>query len=166
MHSKTRKVVMSSMLAALVCVATMIIKIQLTPNGYINLGDGVVNLSGWILGPLYGFLASGIGSALADMFSGYAFYIPVTFLIKGAMAVVAYYVIRFLKGKLSIIKCSVIATILAELVMVVGYYLFEGAFYGFDVALLSMPGNAIQSVAGIVTGTLLIQLFDKSGISV
>ena len=64
----TKKVVTASMLAALVCVATMIIKIPSPLKGYINLGDCIVLLSGWLLSPLYGFLAAGIGSALADIF--------------------------------------------------------------------------------------------------
>ena len=67
----TKRIVTASMLAALVCVATMIIKIPSPLKGYINLGDCVVLLSGWLLSPLYGFLAAGIGSALADVFSGY-----------------------------------------------------------------------------------------------
>ena len=151
---KTKRIVMSAMLAALVCVATMIIKIQLTPNGYINLGDGVIILSGWALGPLYGFLAAGIGSALADLFSGFVLYAPVTFIVKGLMAVASYYVIKKLKS-------VIFAAILAEIVMILGYYIFEGFVYGFGTALLSMPGNAIQSIAGIVTGTLLVKMLQK-----
>ena len=151
---KTKRIVMSAMLAALVCVATMIIKIQLTPNGYINLGDGVIILSGWMLGPLYGFLAAGIGAALADLFSGFVLYAPVTFIVKGLMAVASYYVIKKLKS-------VIFAAILAEIVMILGYYIFEGFVYGFGTALLSMPGNAIQSIAGIVTGTLLVKMLQK-----
>ena len=59
------------MLAALVCVATMVIKIPSPLNGYINLGDCIVLLSGWLLSPVYGFMAAGLGSALADLFAGY-----------------------------------------------------------------------------------------------
>ena len=75
------------MLAALCCVATMIIKIPSPLKGYLNLGDCVVLLSGWLLGPAYGFAAAGIGSALADIFSGYVIYAPATFIIKGLMAI-------------------------------------------------------------------------------
>ena len=82
---------MASLLAALCCVATMIIKIPSPLKGYLNLGDCVVLLSGWFLSPLYGFLAAGLGSALADVFSGYVTYAPATFVIKGIMALIAYY---------------------------------------------------------------------------
>ena len=62
------------MLAALICVATMVIKIPSPLNGYINLGDCIVLLSGWLLSPVYGFMAAGLGSALADLFAGYVTY--------------------------------------------------------------------------------------------
>ncbi len=159
--NNTRKVVMSAMLAALVCVATMIIKIQLTPNGYINLGDGIVILCGFLLGPLYGFLAAGIGSALADLFSGFVPYMPATFVVKGFMAVLSYAMIKWLSSRVNKTVAVIISAVLAEAVMVIGYYIFEGFVYGFAAALLSMPGNAVQSVAGIVTGTLLVKMYQR-----
>ena len=64
----TRKIVMSAMFAALVCIATMMIRIPSPLKGYLNLGDGIVLLAGWMLPPFYGFLAAGAGSALADLF--------------------------------------------------------------------------------------------------
>ena len=61
MHSKTKKLVISALLTALVCVATMIVKIPSPLKGYLNLGDCVVLVSGWLLSPVYGFLAAGLG---------------------------------------------------------------------------------------------------------
>ena len=61
----TKRIVIAAMLAALTCVATMIIKIPSPLKGYLNLGDCVVLICGWFLSPLYGFLAAGIGSAFA-----------------------------------------------------------------------------------------------------
>ena len=87
-NNATKRIVMAAMLAALTCVATMVIKIPSPLKGYLNLGDCVVLLAGWMLSPVYGFLAAGIGSALADVFSGYVLYAPATFVIKGAMALV------------------------------------------------------------------------------
>lgn len=157
MYDRTKKMVMTAMLAALVCVATMIIKIQLTPNGYINLGDGVILLASSTLGSFYGFFAAAIGSALADLLSGFVVYAPATFFIKGLMAVAAFYVMKK-TSKLKNATISVItAAVVAEIVMILGYYIFESILYGFETALLSMPGNAIQAVAGIVTGVLLVR---------
>ena len=44
-------------MAALVYVATSIIQIPSPVNGYVNLGDCFVLLSGWLLGPWYGAAA-------------------------------------------------------------------------------------------------------------
>ena len=71
---KIRKLVLAALLAALVCVATMVVQIPSPMQGYVNLGDCFVLLSGWLLGPWYGFAAGGIGSMLADLFLGYAHY--------------------------------------------------------------------------------------------
>ena len=57
----TQRIVIAAMMASLVCVATMVVKIPSPLNGYLNLGDCVVLLAGWMLSPAYGFLAAGIG---------------------------------------------------------------------------------------------------------
>ena len=96
---KTRMVVMSAMLASLTCVATMIIKIPTPLHGYANLGDCIVLLSAFLMPVSYGFCAAAIGSALADVLSGYAMYAPATFIIKGLMALSGYFVFEgFLYG--------------------------------------------------------------------
>ena len=52
---KTRKLVYAALFAALTCVMTMIVKIPVpATGGYVNLGDCVVLLAGWVLGPMYG----------------------------------------------------------------------------------------------------------------
>ena len=87
MNSKStvtlKKLVMAALFAALACVATMSIKIP-TPgtSGYIHPGDAIVILAGVVLGPAWGFLAGGIGSAMADLLGGYFVYVPITFVIK------------------------------------------------------------------------------------
>ena len=118
MKTKTQKIVMASLLAALCCVAPMIIKIPSPLKGYLNLGDCVVLLSGWILSPLYGFLAAGLGSALADVFSGYVTYAPATFIIKGLMALVAYFGFKILQNKIGNLPSRIISGIVAEVIMV------------------------------------------------
>lgn len=55
-------------------------------NGFVNLGDCFVLLSGWLLGPWWGGAAGGIGSMLADLLLGYGHYAPGTLIIKGLMA--------------------------------------------------------------------------------
>ena len=161
-NNKTKKIVMAAMFAALCCVATMIIKIPSPLKGYLNLGDCIVLLSGFMLCPLYAFLAAGVGSALADVFSGYAIYAPATFVIKGVMALVAFYGFKLLHNKAGITPSRIISGIVAEIIMVMGYFVFEGFMYGFAPSAVNIPANAVQGVAGIILGVILAKIFDKS----
>ncbi len=161
MANKTKKLVFSALFAALVCVATMVIKIPSPLNGYINLGDSVVLMCGWLLGPLYGFFAAGIGSALADVFSSYVVYAPATFIIKGVMALIAYGLHKKFKNDTAGL---IISAVVAELFMCAGYYVFEGFMYGFGASLVNIPPNMVQGVAGIIVGFILVKIFKKSNI--
>ncbi len=162
MKTKTQKLVMASMLAALCCVATMIIKIPSPFKGYLNLGDCVVLLSGWLLPPAYGFAAASIGSALADVFSGFATYAPATFIIKGIMALIACFCHRAMVKKTGTLPSRIVSGTLAEIMMILGYFLFEGVLYGFVPSALNIPANAMQGLAGLVIGIILVKLFEKT----
>lgn len=161
----TQKIVLAAMLAALVCVATMVIKIPSPLKGYMNLGDCVVLVAGWLLSPIYGFLAAGLGSALADLFSGYVVYAPVTFAIKGLMALAAYFLYKVLSKKINGSVSRIISGFIAEVIMILGYYLFEGFMYGFEASLVNIPANAVQGAAGLILGIVLIKIFEKTKIS-
>lgn len=164
MKRNTKNLVFAALLAAVTCVATLVIHIPSPLNGYINLGDCFVLLSGWLLGPVYGFLAAGIGSALADLFLGYAVYAPATFVIKGLVAVMAYVMFRSLVKIKNKTLTYVISGIVAELVMVGGYYVFEGFMYGFIESAVNIAPNCVQAVAGIVCATILVAVVNKTGV--
>ena len=86
-NDNLKKMVTAALLAALTCAATMSVRIPtLGTGGYIHPGDALVILCGIILGPSWGFLAGGIGSALADLLGGYFIYVPITLAIKGLVA--------------------------------------------------------------------------------
>ena len=161
MKKVTQKIVLSALFAALVCVATMLITIPSPLKGYINLGDGIVLLAAWILPLPYGIAAAGLGSALADLFSGYVAYAPATFVIKALMAVMAYFCYKLFAKKLNSTLSRIFSAILAETVMILGYFLFEGILYGFLPSLVNIPANAVQAVAGIIIGAALITVFEK-----
>ena len=132
-NNSLKRLVLAALFAALACVATMSIRIP-TPgtNGYIHPGDAIVILSGVILGPVWGFLAGGIGSALSDLIGGYFMYVPVTFVIKGLIALVAGLIYEKI-GKTQ--KSRYIAVILggiADIILVAGgYFLCESTFLGY-----------------------------------
>lgn len=157
----TQKTVLAALMAALICVATFAVRIPSPLKGYLNLGDCAVLLAGWMLPPVYGFLAAGLGSALADLLSGYAVYAPATFAVKGAMALVAFFGFRLLNKKLSGLPSRIVSGLIAEAVMILGYYVFEGFLYGFGAAAVNIPANGVQGAAGLILGCALVKAFEK-----
>ena len=86
---KTRKLVYLALFTALTTAATMVVRVPSPTGGYVNAGDAVVLLCAFVLGPVPGAVAAGIGSALADIFGSYFLYAPATLVIKGLTALVA-----------------------------------------------------------------------------
>ena len=161
--STAQKLAVSALFAAFACAATMIIKIPSPLNGYINPGDCIVLTAGWMLSPLYGFFAAGVGSALADLFSGYIVYAPATFLIKGIMALTAWFLHKTLSKKTGGTTARIISGFTAETLMILGYYVLEGFLYGFSASLVNIPANAVQGIAGLVLGLALVKALKKAG---
>jgi len=156
----TQRLVMTGLLAALVCVSTMVIKVPTPTNGYVNLGDTLVLVSGWLLGPAYGFFAAGVGSALADLLSGYTAYVPGTLLIKGFMAVLAYGLTVYGKGNRYVRGLS---AFLAEVWMVLGYFMYESVVIGYGLAAMgSVFGNIMQGMSGFVMSLCLYRMLAMS----
>ena len=160
----TKKLVTAALMAALCCVATMLIVIPSPLKGYLNLGDCLVLTSAWILSPSYGFLAAGLGSALADVFSGYAMYAPATFVIKGLMAVIAHKGFLLLRKRLPALPSRILSVAAAEVMMVLGYFVFEGFLYGFLPSAVNIPANSVQGIVGLVLATALIKTLEQSKI--
>lgn len=158
--AKIRKLVMSALLAALVFVATMVIRIPSPTGGYVNLGDCFVLLSGWLLGPWYGAAAAGIGAMLTDLLAGYTYYVPATLVIKALDAMVAALIWRSMGRKRGGL---IVSGIVGELIMVSGYFAFTALLLGKGWgAALSIPGDLVQGATGIVIGIVLMKLFERN----
>ena len=119
MNQKLRNLVYTAMLMALCCVATLVIKIPTVTGGYLNAGDIVVVLAALLAGPLYGGVAAGFGSGLADVISGYMSYAPGTLVVKGCAAVVAALIFRACRKKSFCF--ALLSAICGEIIMVLGY---------------------------------------------
>ena len=168
MKSKNiRALTLSAVMAALVCVSTMLIPIPSpATGGYVNMGDVCVLLCAFMLGPVYGPLTAGIGSALADLLAGYVQYMPGTLFIKAAVTLVAWLLFHLLRGLMPR-KLSVLARVLAcmagEAVMVLGYLLYEAFLLGYGAgALGAVAGNLMQGVVGILGCVLLAEVFERN----
>lgn len=178
-NENLKKLVIAALLAAMTCVATMIIKVPTPTMGYIHLGDGFVLLCAVILGPWMGALAAGIGSMLSDLFSGYASWAPATFVIKALTACAAgilfHRLQHIIKSNKSRYAAIVIGGVIGEAIMVVGYFLYEAGIAafgsgGFTAAALAagiassatgIPFNIVQGVVGIIISVLLLPILMK-----
>ncbi len=153
----SRKITFAALFAALTCAATMVIRIPtFSTGGYIHPGDALVILSGIFLGPVYGGLAAGIGSAMSDLLGGYFFYVPVTFLIKGAIAFLTAKAFQFLKSRRKNVWMGILAGGLLDMALVVlGYGIYEAILYGLPAAVASAFPNLIQGIGGLALSIVL-----------
>lgn len=147
-RSNLRTVAECGILAALVFIGTEL-RIP-TAVGYINLGDGVIVLASYFLGPA-AFFPAAIGSALGDLIAGYPAYIAPTFFIKGLMGLIASLIMRMSEGKKAAgVLIRISAGVVAELIMISGYYVFEMVIYGSHAALGSLAFNLIQGGVAVI----------------
>lgn len=159
--------ILSALMAALTCIATMIIKVPTPALGYIHFGDGMVLLSGILLGPVYGSLAAGIGSLFADILSGYAGFAPATLIIKAFAALLGGYIYHAICRHTLRQNNRILGVIAGGLgagaIVVTGYYLFSAFILGMGVkaALIDIPFNLVQTVFAILGASLLLPVLDK-----
>ena len=167
-HNQLFKITTTAVMIALTCVLTMAVRIPSPTKGYLNLGDCAVLFSGWLLGPIYGTVAGGVGSALADLLAGYPIYIPGTLIIKAAMSLIVSLVpFHFLKsGKTHLRAGVIISSVTAELLMVTGYWFYEAVVIGegFVPAFAGVSGNIVQGIVGAAGAYFLLEAFSHTGI--
>lgn len=163
---KMRKIVFSALFSAIICVATFVVQIPIpATGGYVNLGDCFVIISGYMLGGFYGAIASGLGSALADILAGYAQYAPATFIIKAIMAIVVYFLFialcKAMGEKLAIVS-RIITAIIAEIIMAAGYFAYEALILGYGLsAAASIVPNLMQGFVAVVSSVIISTAIGK-----
>lgn len=149
------RLVMTALLAAMTCAATLVLVVPSPTGGYMNLGDAVVLLGAFLLGPVGGAAAGGIGAALADLLAGYALYVPATLVIKALMALAAGLLWRLARRRLPRLGL-VLCGIAAETVMVAGYWLYDGLLLrSLTGAAAGVPSNLVQAAFGVAAGAML-----------
>jgi uncharacterized membrane protein len=156
-----QSIALCGIMAAIIFIATYALKIPMY-TGYIHLGDGFILLSGAILG-WPAVLAAAVGSMLADLLAGFTVYMLPTFLIKGAVAAVAV-VASTRKSQ----PLQMLYMLIAEVVMVVGYFLTDWMILSFGwlplpnaadtplmIASAAIMGNVLQGLSGVAVWALL-----------
>ena len=156
MNSKIRAITYGGILSAVILLATYIIKFPIPGGyGYINFGDGAIFAAAAVLGP-FAAICAALGSVLADLLAGFPQYMLPTLLIKGTMGLIA----GFTLSRLPQIKWpgQLILFAACEIIMVGGYFLSEIFLYGIAAAAGTLIFNALQGLAGIVTGLAIVPL--------
>jgi uncharacterized membrane protein len=159
------KLTLCAAMAALLFVLTFIIRIPIMASGgYIHMGDTIIYLCGYILGGSLGAVIAGIGSALADLAAGAVIYILPTLVIKALMGFMVG-MIAYKRTKVSLIRFAV-ACLAAGAWMVAGYFIFEGAAFGFAYAIGALPFNLVQYLANALCAVLLKGVADRIKVSI
>lgn len=153
---KTNKLVMTALMMCMIIVLTMFAKVPIPlTQGYVHLGDAMIFISVMLLGRKYGAAATGVGSAMADIFCGAAMWAPWTLVIKFIMAMIMGLIIEHGKDVVSVPR-QLAAMIAGGLFMVAGYYAAEGIMYGnWVAAALGIPWNIGQFVVGMIIASIL-----------
>lgn len=174
MQVKNRKMVqnlvLSALMAGLIMVTTFIIRVPVpATQGYIHFGDAVIIFTVILLGWKRGAIVAAIGSSFADLIVGAAIYIPVTFIIKGLMAIViGIFFEKATRAGIGIGKSRslvVLGIALGGIILIAGYYLFEVIIYGNFVApIIGAPMNALQFIVGVILGLVAYKAMYKTSL--
>ncbi len=146
-----------AILTALTTVATIIIAIPFpTSTGFLNFGDALVMLSGMLLGPVGGFFAGGVGSALGDVVLGYYHFAPITLVAKGFEGMMVGLISYHIKMPKRLKIMDVVSLIAASIIMLSGYFIAEIFLFGFEAALAELITlNLIQVISGSIIAAIV-----------
>ena len=151
--ARTFNLILTSMLIALVFVATLLlnIKLPITANGgLVHLGTAMLFIVSILFGPKKGAAAGAVGMGLFDLVSGWTLWAPFTFLIRGLQG--------YIVGKIAWSRghngnsfgFNLLGTLISTPFMIAGYYLCEAIlFRSWIIPLASIPGDIVQIVIGI-----------------
>ena len=167
--NKTAGLVYTALMICLVLLGTVLFRIPVPmTQGYVHLGDAMVFLGVLMLGKRRGAAAAGLGSALADVLGGFAFWAPWTLVIKSMMAFVTGLILEKTArsdnagqpaGRL--VKLTAMAA--GGTVMCAGYLAAETVMYGsFALAVTGLPWNIGQVAVGIVLSMAVFPVMNLS----
>ncbi|MCX7970432.1 MAG: ECF transporter S component [Negativicutes bacterium] len=142
----TKTLTTTAAAAALTALAITVLQVP-SPvgGGYYHLGEIVMMSAACLYGRLIGATAAGLGSALADLLSGYAVWAPVSLIVHGGEG----YLIAALDGGSRSYGRRLLALTVGALFMVAGYWLAEWGMFGQAAAVAEIPGNLVQGAIGV-----------------
>lgn len=157
-RSLSFRIASAAILTAVVALMTLVVRIPVGPTrGYLNLGDMAIFFSALTFGPVTAFIAGGLGTAMADIISGYSQWAPFSFLIHGLQGLAVGYIVLFFRGenRFSLIFSRFLAFLAGTVIMAGGYFLAGSIMVGAAAAAVEIPMNILQNAVGTVGGLLL-----------
>ena len=154
-QDKIKTLTWAGLMCAIVVVTTMFAAIPIpgVQGAYANAGDAAVYASAHLLGWPWGVAAAAIGSMLADLLLGSALYAFCGFVFLGVMALVAVLVA-------GLVMALIGGFVFCGGVLVLGFLLYECFIYGASTAVISIPANLMQAVAGALLGAIITKGID------
>jgi uncharacterized membrane protein len=167
--NKVKDMVVTSLLIALVFVATSFIKIRLPISlngGLIHMGNSMLFTAAIVFGPRKGAAAGAFGMALFDLMGEWAAWAPFTFVVRGVMGYIIGKV-AYLNNKNGLNWAyNMLGILFGSIWMLVGYYFTEVILYGNWIQpFTSIPGNVIQILIGVVVALPLSAALKRAKLS-
>lgn len=152
---------------ALVCISTMIVQIPI-PMGYMHLGNVCILLAGAFFGPVTGALAGGLGSAMADLLTGYAVWVLPTLMIKSVMGFAVGYLawggFRSIQVRMMSVK-TMVSSAAGVVIMVMGYFAAGSVLsHSIEAGAAQIPGLLMEGILGAVLFFAVGLAFEKAHI--
>lgn len=164
-RKKTRSLIESSFLIALVFVATLFLNIRLpiaANGGLVHLGSAMLFICAILFGPRKGAIAGAFGMGLFDLVSGWTLWAPFTFITRGIQGFIVGYIAHSTKIKCNETLKNTMAIFISVPPMLAGYYVFESIlFKSWIIPLASIPGNLVQSFIGLAVALPLAAALAK-----
>jgi uncharacterized membrane protein len=162
---KTKDMVETALLTALIFVATSFINIKLpiaANGGLVHLGTAMMVIAAVVFGKEKGAIAAAIGMGIFDLSSGWALWAPFTFVIRGIMGYILGGIAYSNNKKGESVIVNTIAVILSGAWMIAGYYLTEVILYGNWIApIASIPGDITQIIMALIIGIPMSKILKK-----
>jgi uncharacterized membrane protein len=153
-RNRTFDLILTSMLIALVFIATFFINIRLpiaANGGLVHLGSGMLFIVSILFGPKKGAMAGAFGMALFDILSGWTLWAPFTFIARGLQGYIIGKIAWSNQRQGSSFLFNILATMSSIPFMLLGYYICERVLYNsWLIPLASIPGNLVQNFVGIL----------------
>jgi uncharacterized membrane protein len=159
-----------AVLIALTTVITRVVQIPTLARGYANFSDVAITFTGLVFGPWVGLVVGGVGTALADLTSGFVPFAPLSFIAHGLEG----FLIGWLGRGRRTVGGMIVAWLVGSLAMITVYLVGETLFYrvlnpeassfsaAWVIALTEVPVNAFQALIGGLVGIPLVLAVRKA----